>query len=255
MAAYRRSPSVNPIVAAARVVVASLAFAGLSACTSDSQIQTIRPGILTVAVTTDMPASEYDPQLWIQRYVERFAEEHELAVAWVVVPFNESWLLAGRDQVDLVATNVASFPDRESDGGTFSKPFLYERRALRIHPEDRGRYEHIDDFVGKTVGVVRGMAAERDVDRRAPDGVNVRRADTFEQLYEEFDEGRLDAIAEAEYYSLDGEVIPSHGDDIVLIDHHDLTPGQREESVFVVRDKSSNLLGAVNDFISRTPFP
>ena len=195
------------------------------------------------------------PQLWIRRYVEQFAAEHDFEISWVVVPFNESWLLAGGDEVDLVATNVASFSDRESSGATFSAPFLYERRALRIRPEDEGRYAHIDDFVGKTVGVVSGMAAERDVDRRAPDGVIVRRTETFVQLYEEFDAGQLDAIAEAEYYALDDQVIPSHGGEVILIDHHDLTPGQREESVFVVRDKSLNLLSAINAFISRTRFP
>ena len=31
--------------------------------------------------------------------------------------------------------------------------------------------------------------------------------------------------------------------------------GQREESVFVVRDKSEGLLDAVNAFVKRTPFP
>jgi ABC-type amino acid transport substrate-binding protein len=221
----------------------------------DQQIQTLRPDVLTVAVTTGAPTNPLDPQLWIRRYVERFAAEQQLEISWVVVPFNESWLLASRNEVDLVATNVASFPDRAHPGATFSAPFLYERRALRIRPEDEGSYEHISDFVGKTVGVVSGMAAERDVDRRAPDGVIVRRAETFAQLYAEFEAGQLDAIAEAEYYSLDGEVIPSHGDEVILIDHHDLTPGQREESVFVVSDQSRNLLAAVNAFIARTRFP
>lgn len=240
-------------VAAGTMMLAVLiATAG---CTGDQEIRTLRPGVLTVAVTSDAPASPYDPQLWIRRYVEQFAAEHELTISWVVVPFNESWLLASRDEVDLVATNVASFPDRASSGATFSAPFLYERRALRIHPADQGRYEHIDDFIGKSVGVVSGMAAERDVNRRAPDGVIVRRAQTFAQLYEEFDAGQLDAIAEAEYYTLDGQVIPSHGGEVILIDHHDLTPGQREESVFVVCDKSQNLLAAVNAFIARTAFP
>ena len=211
--------------------------------------------MLTVAVTSGAPTSKYDPQLWIRRYVEQFAVEHELAISWVVVPFNESWLLASNDEVDLVATNVANFADRAHAGATFSAPFLYERRALRINPEDRERYAHIDDFVGKTVGVVSGMASQRDVSRRAPDGVIVRTTETFAQLYEEFDAGQLDAIAEAEYYALDDQVIPSHGDEIILIDHHDLTPGQREESVFVIRDESVNLLAAVNAFIVRTRFP
>ena len=233
--------------------IAGLFFAGNAA--ADQPFETLEPGVLKVAITRDNFTNEYDSQLWIRRYVERFAAEHELMISWVIVPFNESWLLAGGDEVDLVATNVASFPDRVSEGGTFSSPFLYERRALRIHPKDEGRYSHINDFVGKTVGAVSGMAAERDIDRRAPEGVIIRRAESFDQLYEEFDAGELDAIAEAEYYTLDDEIIPSHGGEVILIDHHDLTPGQREESVFVVRDKSKNLLEAVNDFITRTKFP
>ena len=224
-------------------------------CARDQQFQTLQPGVLTVAVTSGAPTDQYDPQLWIRLYVEQFATEHELTISWVVVPFNKSWLLASSDEVDLVATNVASFPDRAHAGATFSTPFLYERRALRIHPEDQGRYEHINDFIGKSVGVVSGMAAERDVSRRAPDGVIVRTAETFAQLYAEFDAEQLNAIAEAEYYALDGQVIPSHGGEVILIDHHDLTPGQREESVFVICDKSQNLLSAVNAFIARTRFP
>ena len=47
----------------------------------------------------------------------------------------------------------------------------------------------------------------------------------------------------------------SDGDDVVLIDHHDLNPGQREESVFVVRDSSTKLIEAVNEFIAQTRFP
>ena len=221
----------------------------------DQQIQTLRSGVLSVAVTSSAPTNQYDSQLWIRQYVEQFAAEQELEISWVVVPFNESWLLAGTDEVDLVATNVANFPDRAHPGATFSAPFLYERRALRINPADQERYEHITDFIGKTVGVVVGMAAERDVNRRAPDGVIVRTTDTFAQLYAEFDIGQLDAIAEAEYYALDGQIIPSHGEEIILIDHHDLTPGQREESVFVVSNNSQNLLSAVNAFIAQTKFP
>ncbi len=218
-------------------------------------IKTIEPGVLTVAVTTITPTGPYDSQQWIRRYVERFAAEHRLTIRWVVVPFDQSWWRASRSEVDLVATNVASFPDRRSPGATFSAPFMYERRALRIRPPDRGRYAHIDDFIGRTVGVVQGMAAERDVRRRAKPEVGVVTTSSFAELYERFGKGELDAIAEAEYYALDGAVIPSHGDDVVLVDLHDLTPGQREESVFVVSDASTGLLAAINRFIAATRFP
>lgn len=216
-------------------------------------IRTLVAGTVTVAVTSASPSSPYDPQVWIRRYLERFAEEQGLGIGWVVVPFAQSWLLASRGEVDLVATNVASFPERAHAGATFSAPFLFERRALRIRPKDRDRFAHIGDFAGKAVGVVRGTAAERDVRRRAPEGVTVVATGTFPEMYQEFEAGRLDAVAEAEYYALDGSVIPSHGPEVVLIDLHDLTPGQREESVFVVRDLSTNLLAALNRFIARTP--
>jgi ABC-type amino acid transport substrate-binding protein len=210
---------------------------------------------LKIAVTDATVTDPLDPRQWMYRYAERLGRDLDLRVEWVVVPFDKSWELAGRDVVDVVATNVASFPDRVSPGGTFSAPFLYEQRALRIRATDRSKYRTIEDFVGKKVGVVTGMAAERDLLRRAPTGVQIVSTETFPELYEQFDLGQLDAIAEAEYFTLDGRVIPSHGPDIVLIDHHDLNPGQREESVFVVRDKSTNLLEAVNEFVSRTPFP
>ena len=45
------------------------------------------------------------------------------------------------------------------------------------------------------------------------------------------------------------------GPDLALIDHHDLYPGRREESVFIVRDKSRRLLEAINRHIAKTRFP
>ncbi len=236
----------------AGMLVLALAAA---ACQPRPDFRTLEPGVLKVAVTTAAPTSPYDSQLWIRKYVERFAEQQRLRVVWQVVPFDKSWELAGQDVVDLVATNVASFPDRVSPGGTFSAPFLYERRALRIQPNNAGSYSRIDDFIGKRVGAVQGMAAERDLRRRAPEGVTVVTTRTFPELYEQFSAGTLDAVAEAEYYALDGTVIPSHGPEVVLIDHHDLTPGAREESVFVVRDQSLGLRPAINAFIAATRFP
>jgi ABC-type amino acid transport substrate-binding protein len=219
------------------------------------EIQTLVPGTIRVAVTSASPSSPYDPQGWIRGYLERFAEEQGLVIAWVVVVFDQSWLLASRGEVDLVATNVASFPERAREGATFSAPFLFERRALRIHPKDQGRLSRIEDFGGRSLGVVRGTAAERDVRRRAPPGVRVLTTETFAELYAQFEAGQIDAIAEAEYCARDGRVIPSHGPEVILVDLHDLIPGQREGSVFVVRDQSTNLLAALNRFIARTPFP
>ncbi|MDH4063433.1 MAG: transporter substrate-binding domain-containing protein [Acidobacteriota bacterium] len=257
MAGQRQTPAGTGVPD--RTLLCTVLLAACVACASEPagplSVETITPGTLKVAVTNRAVPDPLDPEYWMERYVERFGHELGLPIEWHVVPFDRSWELAGQDVVDLVATNVASFPDRVSPGGTFSAPFLYERRALRIKASDASRYVTIADFVGKRVGAVKGMAAERDLLKRAPPGVNIVSTTTFPELYDQFREGRLDAVAQAEYYALDGQVIPSYGPDIALVDHHDLYPGQREESVFIVRDKSRRLLDAVNRFVATTRFP
>ncbi|MFN8062459.1 MAG: transporter substrate-binding domain-containing protein [Vicinamibacterales bacterium] len=243
-----------PITRVATVVLVT-ALVGCRSGPARPALQTLEPGIVKIAVTSATVTNLLDPEQWMHRYAERLGQDLGLRVDWHVVPFDKSWELAGRDVVDIVATNLASFPDRVSAGGTFSTPFLYEQRALRIRAADRAQFRSIADFVGRKVGAVKGMAAERDLLRRAPAGVEVVSTMTFPELYDQFGRGELDAVAQAEYFTLDGRVIPSYGPDLALIDHHDLNPGQREESVFVVRDKSVGLLGAVNAFVERTPFP
>jgi polar amino acid transport system substrate-binding protein len=244
-------------MAIARVVLVLLltVLAGCRAAPERPAVQTLAAGVLKIAVTGTTVTDSLNPEEWMYRYAERLGRDLGLRVEYHVVPFDKSWELAGKDVVDVVATNLASFPDRVSPGGTFSAPFLYEQRALRIRAADRSQYRTIADFAGKKVGAVKGMAAERDLLRRAPSGVEIVSTATFPELYKQFGLGRLDAIAQAEYFTLDGRVIASYGPDIALIDHHDLNPGQREESVFVVRDRSTHLLEAVNAFVARTPFP
>ena len=236
-------------------LVACLAVLAGCGATPEPAVHTIDAGVVKIAVTGTTVTDPLDPEQWMYRYAEQLGRDLGLRVEWHVVPFNQSWELAGKDVVDVVATNLASFPDRVSPGGTFSAPFLYEQRALRIRAADRAQYRTIADFAGKKVGAVKGMAAERDLLRRAPSGVQIVSTTTFPELYQQFAQGQLDAVAQAEYFALDGRVIPSYGPDLTLIDHHDLNPGQREESVFVVRDKSTGLLEAVNAFVRRTPFP
>jgi polar amino acid transport system substrate-binding protein len=243
-----------PITRFAAIVLLT-ACAGCAGGSDRQAIQTLETGVVKIAVTGTTTTDPLDPEQWMYHYAERLGRDLGLRLEWHVVPFDKSWQLAGKDVVDVVATNLASFADRISPGGTFSAPFLYEQRALRIRAADRSQYRTIADFAGRKVGAVKGMAAERDLLRRAPAGVQIVSTATFPELYEQFGLGQLDAVAQAEYFTLDGRVIPSYGPDLVLIDHHDLNPGQREESVFVVRDKSTHLLEAVNAFVARTPFP
>ncbi len=249
------APRINAGRQHTMLIVLLTVFAGCNATPKRPVVRTLKAGVVKIAVTSTKVTDPLDPENWMYHYAERLGRALGLHVEWHVVPFDKSWELAGKDVVDVVATNLANFPDRVSPGGTFSAPFLYEQRALRIRAADRSRYRTIADFAGKKIGVVKGMAAERDLLRRAPSAVEIVSTVTFPELYERFRLGQLDAIAEAEYFTLDGRVIPSYGPDVALIDHHDLNAGQCEESVFVVRDRSTDLLEAVNAFIARTPFP
>ena len=97
-------------------VVWVVMFCSLAGSALARDFLTITPGELRIAVTRASSTDPYDSQLWIRKYLEKFAQEQALQIVWVEVPFSESWLLASRNEVDIVATNVASFADRQSAG-------------------------------------------------------------------------------------------------------------------------------------------
>ena len=189
------------------LAVVAMAAGAWTLAAAQPRLVTLVPGVITVAITGNA-TDRLDPEAWMNRYAERLVADLGMKAVWKVVPFDKSWELAGKDVVDLVATNLANFPDRRSPGGTFSAPFLYEQRALRIRAADKAKYRTIADFTGRKVGAVTGMAAHRDLLKRAPAGVEVVAAGTFPELYALFDKGALDAVAQAEYFALDGRIIP-----------------------------------------------
>jgi len=125
-------PRLRPVVARAvprllpAVALAVLVLAACSPTPTAPAIQTLQPGVVKIAITGVTVDDPLDPEQWMYHYAERLAQDLKLRAEWQVVPFDKSWELAGKDVVDVVATNLASFPDRVSPGGTFSVPFLYE---------------------------------------------------------------------------------------------------------------------------------
>ena len=86
-------------------VVWVVMFCSLAGSALARDFLTITPGELRIAVTRASSTDPYDSQLWIRKYLEKFAQEQALQIVWVEVPFSESWLLASRNEVDIV-TNV-----------------------------------------------------------------------------------------------------------------------------------------------------
>ena len=73
---------------------------GAVSCGGTTQtVQTIQPGVVKIAIT-GTATDPLDPEAWMYRYAERLAAELALQAEWVVVPFDKSWELAGKDVVD-----------------------------------------------------------------------------------------------------------------------------------------------------------
>ena len=237
------------------LVACAVVLAGCDTRSGRPAIQTLEPGVVRIAVTSTTVTNPLDPEEWMYRYAERLGRGLGLRVEWHVVPFDRSWELAGKDVVDVVATNLANFPDRVSPearsrrrSSTSSARSGFERPIARAIAPSRtslaGRWGRFRAWPPNATCCV----------ARHPAWTSCRRRPSRSSTSGSHG-GELDAVAQAESFTLDGRVIPSYGPDLALIDHHDLNPGQREESVFVVRDASTHLLEAVNAFVARTPFP
>ena len=164
------------------------------------------------------------------------------------------WSLPALDEVDLVATGVTVLDERRVEGVTFSDSYLQVRRGLRIHADEFDRFETIHDFVGSKVGAVEGMTSLSDLLRRAPDGVDVVVYSSWDDMYMDFYNKQVNAVAEGFYVSVDARI--NHADpDFPMVDDHDLISGEPEVLSFAVRDASEGLLEAINDLLGKTGFP
>lgn len=228
-------------------LITSLAFA---AHAKNMDVKTTLRGVLTVAVT-DLPDQQIPTMTWTNEFFQAFAMENGLVVHYVTVPFNKAWELAAKGQVDVVATGMSALPERKMPGAKWSKPYLEEKRALRIHAKDANRFKTIKDFVGHRIGVLSGTTSEIDLRNRAPSDVSIILVKHRTELYELFNQGKVDAIAEGIYVTAK-QTEPA---DTIVIDVHDFVSGKKEELVFVVYDGDHDLLDEINDFLTAKGFP
>lgn len=215
---------------------------------------TINPGIVRVAVTAIPEEGKENAASWTLDFFKEFEKAQNIKVEFVVSSFNHSWLLPNKDQVDIVATGVTALSERQNEGATFSRPYLQVKRGLRIHGGDSHLFTTINDFVGYRIGAVKGMTAAMDLYNRAPSGVEVIEFDSWESMYASFYAHEIHAVAEGYYVSVDRQI--NHNDpDFPMIDDHDLIEGEPEYLVFVVRNKSEEVLEAINNLLSNIGFP
>lgn len=219
-------------------------------------ISTIEQGLLKVGVTGICTDDSPHHNCWVYKILSSFAQENGLELDMHVVTFENSWVLAAIDQLDIVATGITPLPHRAVKGANNSDNYSIVKRGLRIHSEDADIFSTIDDFVGYRIGAVNGMTSHIDLIQRAPEGVEIVAPDTWEELYELFESGEIQAVAEGFYvFPGDDEDINNYDENTKMIDVHDLLPGKLEGNTFVVRDQSSGLLDKLNQFIKSTGLP
>lgn len=222
---------------------------------ASSQITTLKPGTLSVAVTGICTDKTLHHNCWVYQLLTGFAKKHNLKLDLKVVEFNNSWRLPAENIVDITATGITPLPQRYVQGASNSRYYSIVKRGIRIHKEDQSLYKSINDFAGLSVGVVKGMTSEIDLRRRAPETVNIVAAETWEEVYRLFNSGNLQGIAEGFYVFGDNAQEKNDDESTLMIDAHDLEEGKVEGNTMVVRDKSQHLLDALNDYIKDWKIP
>jgi ABC-type amino acid transport substrate-binding protein len=232
------------------ILISLMASFAFTVHAKNMELKTTLRGVLTVAVT-DLPNQDIPTMTWTNEFFQAFAMENGLVVRYVTVPFEKAWEQAAKGQVDVVATGVSALPDRQIQGAKWSKPYLEESRCLRIHEKDASRFQTIKDFIGHRVGVLSGTTSEIDLRNRAPTGVDIVLVKQRAELYELFNQGKIDAIAEGTYTAIK----KAEPTDTRVIDVHDFITGKKEELVFVVYEGDHDLLDEINAFITTKGFP
>lgn len=238
------------------ILIAFLTLIASPLLSEDQSITTIEPGKLMVGVTGICKDDSPHHNCWVYKVLSNFAIENDLELDLRVVTFEKSWELAANDQLDIVATGITPLPSRAVIGASNSNNYSIVKRGLRIHTEDAARFSTIDDFIGYRVGAVNGMTSHIDLIARAPEGVEIVAPDNWEELYELFNSGSIQGVAEGFYvFPGDDEDINEYDENTRMIDAHDLIPGELEGNTFVVRDQSLGLLQKINVAIETSGLP
>ena len=230
-------------------------FANGLSTLNTNRITTLEDGILTVAVTGICKDNSPHHNCWVYKIFSTFAEKNNLSLVLKKVEFDKSWQLADADKVDVVATGITPFADRNLGQASYGNIYSIVKRGIRIKRENVNKFKVIADFSGQSLAAVKGMTSEKDLRNRATEDITVITPNTWEELYALFHEDKVAGIAEGFYvFSGDEEDINSD-DSSLIVDIHDLQSGELEGNRFVVRNASTNLLDSLNEHIESLGLP
>lgn len=236
-----------------RMVLTVLFLFSASGCTADNggaTPATLKSGVLRICISTAFPPvlsenSSGKPVGHDVTFLEGFAREQGLTVAYGKHPFDGLWLRPGRDECDIAAAGISALASRQSEGVVWSKPYFDVQRTLIIREADAGELKTMADFGGRKVGFVTGSLAETDARARAPADATLVGYDSALKGLEDVKQGKIDAFGDGSITSI---YFVKTNPGLMVIDAHSLVPP--EAFAFPVR-KASGLVDALNEYIDR----
>lgn len=223
----------------------------------NSNIKTIKTGVLKVAVTGICKDASPHHNCWIYKLFLSFAEKNNLSLELIKVSFDNSWKLSDENKVDVVATGITPLPERSLGRATYSDTYFIVKRGIKIKRADGAKFKVMTDFKGYSLAAGKGMTSEKDLRNRAVKDINLITPETWEEVYKLFNEGKVAGIAEGFYFFPEDK----NKNDInldentMMIDVHDLELNKIEGLRFVVRDASTNVLIKLNEHIKNLELP
>lgn len=230
------------------------------------KIETIVPGVLTVAVNFEFPPFVLKNANGTilgtdAQYLEKFAKQYNLEIKFIVVEqFDDIWDLPGKNNIcDMAATGISleKLREGESPGTTWSIPYLYIQRSYITLSENN--ITKAEDLSGKKVIVTKDSTADQDlleqIRKYNVQNVNILYSDNEINSGQQVSEGKVFASGAG---LLTNQYIASkYSNTHVQWIHHILLPSGklgREPFSFPTRTKSNGLVEALNKFIKENTY-
>jgi polar amino acid transport system substrate-binding protein len=180
----------------------SAASVDLADCSSKDQLQTVKPGVLTVG--TDSPA--YEPYFvdddpsngkgFESAVAYAIADQLGYAkneVEWKVVPFNSSYAPGPKD-FDFDLNQISITPEREK-AVDFSSPYYTANQAvIATNGSEASKATSLDDLKSATIGVQIGTTSLTAVQDKIDPDSEVKVFDTSNDVVSALKNGQIDAM-------------------------------------------------------------
>lgn len=130
----------------------------------------------------------YDADL--AHYIAQYVVKNRNGVKFVPVTPSNRLIMASTGEVDIVISTVTITPQRQ-EVVSFSIPYDTAGQALLV--KSSGAVKGMQDLSGRTVGVIFGTTAEKNISRLVPTA-SVRGFRSYPDAYQALKEGQIDAI-------------------------------------------------------------